>query len=65
MCPVPLKPSCSKLNEVISFLKYGKYIDIFCRKNVSSFCIINVFENVLATTANESVINELVKLAML
>ena len=36
-------PSCSKLNEVVSYhdmkifvSKYGKYIDIFCWKNVSS-----------------------------
>ena len=48
----------------------------FAEKNVSSFCIakatyiffsknINVFENTLATTINELVINELVKLMML
>ena len=49
-------------------LKYGKYIDIFCWKNVSSFCYshfffsknISVFENTLATTVNKFVINELV-----
>ena len=47
------------------------------KKNVSSFCIanasshffaaknINVFENTLATTVNEFVINELVRLTML
>ena len=48
----------------------------FAEKNVSSFCIakathifcsknINVFENTLATTVNEFVINKLVKLTML
>ena len=56
----------------ISILKYGKYIDIFCLKNVGSksyshFCgkNINVFENTLATRVNEFAINELVKLTML
>ena len=44
----------------------------FAEKNVSSFCYshfcsknINVFENTLATTVNEFVINKLVKLTML
>ena len=56
-------------------VKYGKYIDNFDEKNISSFCIvkathifaekINVFENTLVTTANEFVINELVKLMLL
>ena len=57
-------------------MKYGKYIEIFCWQNVSSFCIakathifaakkINVFENTLATTVNEFVINKSVKLTML
>ena len=71
------EPSWSKLIVIkISVLKYGKYIDIFCWKSVSSFCIakathifaakiINVFENTLATTVNEFVINKLVKVAML
>ena len=72
-------PSCSKHNEVvserdirISILKYGKYTDIFCWKNVSSksyshFCSknTNVFENTIATTVNVFVINELAKLTML
>ena len=51
----------------ISFLKYGKYIDIFCWENVSSICIaktthffaaksMNVFENDLATTVKEFVV---------
>ena len=61
------EPLCSKLKKVvsqhefkISILKYGKYIDIFCWKNASSFCksyshfcsknIKNVLENTLDTT---------------
>ena len=72
-------PSCTKLNETdikISYLKYGKYIDIFCWKkceqllhckSYSHFCSknINVFENALATIVNKFVINEHVKLTML
>ena len=72
---------CSKHYEVVSYrdvkisiLKYGIYIDIFCCKNVSSFCKSyshfcsknnNVFENTLATTVNEFVISKLIKLMML
>ena len=69
---------CSKLKEVVSkrdvkinILKYGKYIDMFAeKKNVSSFYIAQsfaakVFDFILATTINECVINELVKLTML
>ena len=60
-----------------SVLKYGKYIDIFAGKHVSSFCIhcksyshfssknTNVFENTLTTIVNKFVINEFVKLTML
>ena len=59
----------------ISILKYGKYIDIFCCKNVSSFCDakathifaakISMYENTLATIVNKFFIKELVKLMML
>ena len=68
---------CSKLKEVVSkrdvkinILKYGKYIDMFAEKNVSSFYIAQsfaakVFDFILATTITEYVINELVKLTML
>ena len=60
----------------MSFLKYGKYIDIFCCKMMSSFYIakpthifaakrVIVFENILTATVNEFVINKLVKLTVL
>ena len=46
-------------NVILKFLSnYGKFTDIFAEN-------INVFENILATTANEFVINKLVKLMML
>ena len=57
--------------KFISILKYDKYIDIFAEKkkvkNYSHFCSKNtsVFENTLANTVNEFVINELVKVMML
>ena len=55
-------------NMILKFvLKYGKYIDIFAEKNLSRFWSknINVFENTLATTVNNFVINKLFKLTML
>ena len=46
-------------NVTLKFLSnYGKYTDIFAEN-------IDVFENILAVTANEFVINRLVKLMML
>ena len=51
-------------------MKYGKYTDIFCWKMWVAFAVhklltflqqnINVFENTLATTVKEFVINELI-----
>ena len=68
----PVVQNLTKLSAIvkISILKYGKYIDIFCWKNVSNysnFCSknINVFENTLAATVNTFAINKLVKLTML
>ena len=64
-------------NVMLKFLTWNMANELifFCWKNVSSkncksylhFCskIINVFENILATTVNEFVINVLVKLTML
>ena len=74
----PVVENLTKLlvNVTLKFLlKYGKYIDIFCWKNVSSFCIakathifaaknFNVFENTVATTVSKFVINMLVKRTM-
>ena len=55
---------------------FSIYMDIFAAKKVSSFCNakathifcsknINVFENILAATVYEFVINKLIKLTML
>ena len=69
----PVVQNLTKLlaNMILKFsvLKYSKYINSFLLKKVSylHFCRknINVFENTLATTVNEFVINDLVKLTML
>ena len=65
----PVVQNFTKLlaNIQIFISKYGKYSDIFYWKNVntcksySHFCSknINVFENILATTVNEFVVNKL------
>ena len=75
----PVVKNLTKLlaNATLKLLSWnGKNIDIFCWKNVSSFCksyshfcskYINVhaFENTLATIFNGFLINEIVKLTML
>ena len=66
-------PSCSKLNEIVSYfgvkisiLKYGKYIDTFCCKNASSShffskntCKLDI---VITRLVNILTTNELIKL---
>ena len=72
------RPSCSKLTMllVILIIKYGIYANIFCWKNVSSFCICKSYSHffskntcaldiVLTRTFNISTTKELVKLTML
>ena len=74
-------PSCSKLtmslvNDSLKFTLIRKYSDIFCWKNVNSFCsakATHIFsaKNIRilciesAKTVNEMTLNELVKLTML
>ena len=72
-CLGPDVQSITKLltNVTLKDLEIGKYIDIFAEKMWVAcylhFCskAINVFENALATTVYEFVINKLVKLTML
>ena len=58
--PIVLNLTKLVTNVTLKFLSWNMaYIDIFAAKNI------NVFENTLATTVNEFVINELIKLTLL
>ena len=74
----PVVENLTKLlaNMTLKFLSWNvsNTLILFAEKNVSSFCKsyshfcsknINVFENIIATTVNNIVINELIKLTVL